>query len=159
MFRNGLRGTPYPYDPVLGARDLPDFCGRFELRWAWWKVYNWVSFSRRNNQFHYKEAHVSVETQKQQYSGVRCYSCGEAIPVPTKTVQKVNARAEKADAGIPTEAPIVFNLRCKACEKESFYGVKDMVQMEGTPRLSRAGARANIKLLRPSSGLAHAANG
>jgi hypothetical protein len=101
---------------------------------------------------------VSVDTQKQKYSGVRCYSCGEAIPLSTKTVQKVNARAEKADTG-PTEAPIVFNLRCKACEKESFYGVKDIVQMEGTPRQSRAGARANAKLLRPSAGLAHAANG
>src|SRR5580692_3067041 len=100
---------------------------------------------------------VSVETEKQKYSGVRCYSCGEAIPLPTKTVQKVNARAEKADVG-PTETPIVFNLRCKACEKESFYGVKDIVQMEGTPRRSRAGARANT-LLRPPSGLAHAANG
>lgn len=101
---------------------------------------------------------MSVETQKEKYSGVRCYSCGEAIPLSTKTVQKVKARAEKADAG-PTEAPIVFNLRCKACEKESFYGVKDVVQMEGTPRQSRAGARANAKLLRPSAGLAHAANG
>jgi len=101
---------------------------------------------------------VSVDTQEQKYSGVRCYSCGEAIPLPTKSVQKINARAEKADAG-PTETPIVFNLRCKACEKESFYGVKDIVQIEGTPRQSRAGARANVKLMRPPAGLAHAANG
>ena len=102
---------------------------------------------------------MSVETETQKYSGVRCYSCGEAIPLPAKTVQKVNARAEKADTA-PTETPIVFNLRCKACEKESFYGVKDIVQMEGTPRQTRAGARANTKLMRPAiGGLAHAANG
>ena len=106
-----------------------------------------------------KRLNVSVETEKQKYSGVRCYSCGEAIPLPAKTVQKVNARAEKADTA-PTETPIVFNLRCKACEKESFYGVKDIVQMEGTPRQTRAGARANTKLMRPAiGGLAHAANG
>jgi hypothetical protein len=79
--------------------------------------------------------------------------------VPAKTVQKVHARAEKAEAGQP-ESPVVFNLRCKACEKESFYGVQDIVQIEGTPRMSRAAARANSKLMRPlSGGLAHAANG
>lgn len=102
---------------------------------------------------------MSVDTQKQKYSGVRCYSCGEAIPLPAKTVQKVHARAEKAEAA-PAESPIVFNLRCKACEKESFYGVQDIAQIEGTPRLARASARANTKLIRPASvGLAHAANG
>jgi len=102
---------------------------------------------------------VSVDTLKEKYSGVRCYSCGEAIPLPVKTVQRVHARAEKADTAAD-ESPIVFNLRCKACEKESFYGVQDIVQMEGTPRVSRTGARANSKLIRPTaSGLAHAANG
>jgi hypothetical protein len=102
---------------------------------------------------------VSVETAQQKYSGVRCYSCGEAISLSAKTVQKVNARAEKADAG-HLETPIVFNLRCKACEKESFYGLKDIAQIEGTPRQSRASARANTKLMRPPiAGLAHAANG
>ena len=106
-----------------------------------------------------KRLNVSVETEKQKYSGVRCYSCGEAIPLPTKIVQKVHARSEKADASHP-ETPIVFNLRCKACEKESFYGVKDMIQIEGTPRLFRASARANAKLMRPAvAGLAQAANG
>lgn len=102
---------------------------------------------------------MSVDTLKEKYSAVRCYSCGEAIPLPTKTVQKVNARAERTEA-TPAETPIVFNLRCKACEKESFYGVPDIVQIEGTPRVSRAGARANSKLMRPPvRGLAHAANG
>jgi cytochrome c5 len=101
---------------------------------------------------------VSVDTLKEKYSAVRCYSCGEAIPVPTKTVQKVNARDEKVEAA-RVETPIVFNLRCKACEKESFYGVQDILQAEGTPRLSRATARANAKLMRPPAGLAHAANG
>jgi cytochrome c5 len=102
---------------------------------------------------------VSVDTLKEKYSAVRCYSCGEPIPLPSKAVQKVDARAEKTEVA-PSEAPVVFNLRCKACEKESFYGVPDIVQIEGTPRLSRAGARANSKLMRPPArGLAHAANG
>lgn len=102
---------------------------------------------------------MSVDTQKQKYSGVRCYSCGEVIPLSAKTVQKLDARAQKTEV-TPAESPIVFNLRCKACEKESFYGVQDIVQIEGTPRLSRASARANAKLVRPASpGLAQAANG
>jgi cytochrome c5 len=102
---------------------------------------------------------VTVDAMKQHYSGVRCYSCGEAIPLSERTVQKVKARSEKAEAA-HLETPIVFNLRCKACEKESFYGVKDVLQIEGTPRLSRAAARANSKLMRsPSAGLAQAANG
>jgi hypothetical protein len=122
-------------------------------------VYTAVSFSRKHKSSWIKEAHVSVTTHQEKYSGVRCYSCGEAIPLPAKTVQKVHARAEKAEAG-HVETPVVFNLRCKACEKESFYGVQDIVQMEGTPRISRAAARANSKLMRPlSGGLAHAANG
>jgi hypothetical protein len=101
---------------------------------------------------------VSVDLKNQQYSGVRCYSCGEAIPLSAKTLQKVSERAEQADA-VPSESPIVFNLRCKACEKESFYGVQDIAKIDGTPRLSRAGARANAKFIRTPAGLAHAANG
>lgn len=102
---------------------------------------------------------MSVDTLKEKYSGVRCYSCGEAIPLSAKTVQKVHAREEKADTAAG-ESPIVFNLRCKACEKESFYGVQDIVQMEGTPRVARTTARANSKLIRTTAaGLAQAANG
>jgi hypothetical protein len=123
------------------------------------KVYTAVSFSRKHKSSWIKEAHVSVTTQQEKYSGVRCYSCGEAIPLPAKTVQKVHARAEKAEAS-HADTPIVFNLRCKACEKESFYGVQDIKQIEGTPRMSRTSARANTKLMRPpAAGLAHAANG
>jgi len=54
--------------------------------------------------------------------------------------------------------PVVFNLRCKACEKENFYGAKDVADIHGTPRLARPRARAKASLLRPEIKLARTAN-
>ncbi len=97
-------------------------------------------------------------TAKQRYAGVRCYSCGEAIPVPTR----ISKKAEISE-GIDFE-PVreinssVFNLRCKVCEKENFYGPRDILEIEGTPRLTRLKARAIGSLLRPAMKLARSAN-
>jgi hypothetical protein len=54
--------------------------------------------------------------------------------------------------------PGVFNLRCKVCEKENFYGAKDVMEIEGEPRLTRPRARTAGSLLRPSVKLARTAN-
>jgi hypothetical protein len=53
---------------------------------------------------------------------------------------------------------VVFNLRCKACEKENFYGVKDVANIHGAPRLARPRPRAAGSLLRPDVKLARTAN-
>ena len=94
----------------------------------------------------------------QQYSGVYCRACGEPISLPS--------RAEKALAAQPAETsdpasealPVVFNLRCKACEKENFYGAKDVANIHGTPRSARPRARNAASLLRPHLKLARTAN-
>ena len=94
----------------------------------------------------------------QQYSGVYCRACGEPSSLP--------ARAEKALLALQTEAPdsgaesqpVVFNLRCKACEKENFYGAKDVVKILGTPRAARPRARAAASLIRPEIKIARTAN-
>ena len=54
--------------------------------------------------------------------------------------------------------PVVFNLRCKACEKENFYGAKDVANIHGAPRLARPRPRAAGSLMRPDIKLARTAN-
>lgn len=101
---------------------------------------------------------MTQATVTQQYSGVYCRACGEPISLP--------ARAEKAiaasQAGAPETAgesqPVVFNLRCKACEKENFYGAKDVANIHGAPRLARPRPRAAGSLMRPDIKLARTAN-
>lgn len=101
---------------------------------------------------------MTETTVERRYAGVRCFSCGEPIPVPTRIARKATALD---DAGSETSReinPAVFNLRCKVCEKENFYGAKDVMQMDGEPRLSRPRARAAGSLLHPSVKLARTAN-
>lgn len=101
---------------------------------------------------------MTQATVTQQYSGVYCRACGEPISLP--------ARAEKAmtaiQAGAPEAAgesqPVIFNLRCKACEKENFYGAKDVSNIQGTPRSVRPRPRAATTLMRPHLKLARTAN-
>jgi hypothetical protein len=66
---------------------------------------------------------------KQSYRGVLCASCKQAIPVPAIVV---NMEAESGDA---EHSVRVFNLRCRACEKEQPYRSTDIVEFEGTPRV------------------------
>jgi hypothetical protein len=68
--------------------------------------------------------------------------------------------AHQADTSEPaTEIqPVVFNLRCKACEKENFYGGKDVANIQGTPRAARPRPRSAGSLLRPDIKLARTAN-
>ena len=73
---------------------------------------------------------------KQSYRGVLCASCKQAIPVPAIVV---SIEAESGDA----EPSIrVFNLRCRACEKEHPYCSTDIVEFDGAPRV-RTHARVN----------------
>jgi formate hydrogenlyase subunit 6/NADH:ubiquinone oxidoreductase subunit I len=73
---------------------------------------------------------------KQSYRGVLCASCKQAIPVPAIVV---SMETESGD----TEPSIrVFNLRCRACEKEHPYCSTDIVEFDGAPR-ARTRARVN----------------
>lgn len=94
----------------------------------------------------------------QQYSGVYCRACGEPISLPSRAEKAL--AAHQAEASDPTAEirPVVFNLRCKACEKENFYGAKDVAVIQGAPRSARPRARAAASLLRPDLKLARTAN-
>jgi len=101
---------------------------------------------------------VTQAIATQQYSGVYCRACGEPISLPARAEKAL--AAHHADASEPAAEiqPVVFNLRCKACEKENFYGAKDVVNVQGAPRLARPRPRAATSLLRPSLKLARTAN-
>ena len=71
------------------------------------------------------------ETKMQQYRGVMCGYCRQPIPV-SGTIDRMVRNHMDADAR-EARAP-VFNLRCRACEKEKQYGAGDIVEFEGSPR-------------------------
>jgi hypothetical protein len=101
---------------------------------------------------------VTQATVTQQYSGVYCRACGEPISLPSRAEKAL--AAHQAEASDPTAEiqPVVFNLRCKACEKENFYGAKDVANIHGTPRSARPRPRSAGSLLRPDLKLARTAN-
>jgi hypothetical protein len=97
-------------------------------------------------------------TVTQQYSGVYCRACGEPVSLPARAEKAIMARQAGAPEAAGESQPVVFNLRCKACEKENFYGAKDVASISGTPRLARPRARTTPSLLRPHLKLARTAN-
>ncbi len=101
---------------------------------------------------------MTQATVTQQYSGVYCRACGEPISLPARAEKAIAARQTGAPDAAAETQPVVFNLRCKACEKENFYGANDVVNINGTPRLARPRPRATPQLLRPHLKLARTAN-
>jgi len=97
-------------------------------------------------------------TATQRYAGVRCYSCGEAIQVPARIAKKAIMSGNEDVEQTREINPSVFNLRCKVCEKENYYGPRDIREIEGTPRLTRLKARAVGSLLRPQVKMVRRAN-
>jgi hypothetical protein len=93
-----------------------------------------------------------------QYSGVYCRACGEPVSLPARVEKALLAHQPEASEAAPESLPVVFNLRCKACEKENFYGAKDVTKISGTPRSARPRARSAASLMRPDIKLARTAN-
>jgi hypothetical protein len=94
----------------------------------------------------------------QQYSGVYCRACGEPISLPSRAEKALAAHQAEAAEPAAEIQPVVFNLRCKACEKENFYGAKDVTNIIGTPRSARPRPRSAGSLMRPDLKLARTAN-
>ena len=94
----------------------------------------------------------------QQYSGVYCRACGEPISLPVRAEKALATQLAEISDPASEALPVVFNLRCKACEKENFYGAKDVANIHGSPRQARPRARATAPLLRPNLKLARTAN-
>jgi hypothetical protein len=101
---------------------------------------------------------VTQAIATQQYSGVYCRACGEPISLPVRAEKALAAHQAEASEPAAEIQPVVFNLRCKACEKENFYGENDVASIHGAPRLARPRSRAATSLLRPSLKLARTAN-
>jgi|HubBroStandDraft_5_1064220.scaffolds.fasta_scaffold56556_2 hypothetical protein len=83
---------------------------------------------------------MNVETFPQSYSGVRCLSCRQPIPLPA-ILFRMGSKIVGSGSDSALDHPIrVFSLRCRACEREKPYRTSDITNFEGTPRarLSRS---------------------
>jgi hypothetical protein len=88
---------------------------------------------------------------KQSYRGVLCASCKQPIPVPAIVI---NMEAEAHD---DVRHVRVFNVRCRACEKELPYRSTDIVEYQGAPR-TRHHSRLKSAIVHPSHHLGRAAH-
>lgn len=75
------------------------------------------------------------ELTKGQYPGVLCSRCKEPIPVP----KRVAVLYEEMKRGELTDREDVkssaITLRCKICNEEGVYAVKEIQEFEGPPRV------------------------
>jgi ribosomal protein S27E len=77
---------------------------------------------------------VIQEITQSHYLGVLCSRCEERIPVPRRAavLYEELKRGEVSDGQeVKSRA---FTLRCKACNEEGVYEIKEMQEFEGTPR-------------------------
>ena len=73
---------------------------------------------------------MTLGTKMEKYHGVRCHSCGETIPVPARIANKQallnqDANTVSGETHFPT-----LNLRCRVCQKENFYKISDVQEVE-----------------------------
>jgi hypothetical protein len=84
------------------------------------------------------------EITQSSYLGVLCSRCEERIPVP-RTTALLYEELKRGEVSEGQDAKSrAFTLRCKVCNEESVYGVKEILEFEG-PRRVRAseGKRAS----------------
>ena len=75
------------------------------------------------------------ELTQGQYPGVLCSRCKEPVPVPKRVavLYEEMKRGELRDREDVKSG--AFTLRCKACDGESVYGVEEITEFDGPPRL------------------------
>lgn len=101
------------------------------------------------------------EKRQESYRGVLCSFCRQPIPLPAIVARAEEARngpgADRAFDGVERS----FHIRCRACEKEASYHSRDVVDVEGAPRLRNFQMRSAERsgFLRGHGDLAKAANG
>jgi hypothetical protein len=71
------------------------------------------------------------------YRGVLCRRCNEPIPV----LPKVFSLQDEFEYS-KTEAPGGFVARCRVCEHENVYAIKQLKTFDGEPRSRNAKRRA-----------------
>jgi hypothetical protein len=75
------------------------------------------------------------EMTRAHYLGVLCSRCRERIPVTKKTVL-LYEELKHGEAGEGQElVNRAITLRCKACDEESVYGINEIIEFEGPPRV------------------------
>jgi hypothetical protein len=113
------------------------------------RVYHWLSSKKPS---HIPDARFEMaQDLKQSYRGVLCVSCRQPIPVPAIVVTM------EAESNEEEQHVRVFNLRCRACEKEQPYRSTDIVDFDGMPRTRRR-ARLATTVASISGALRRAAN-
>jgi len=95
---------------------------------------------------------MTQETMVQQYHGVVCGYCRQPIPV-----SGIVERMVRGESGSQEPGTGVFNLRCRACEKEKQYRITEIVEFDGSPR-PRA-MKTHVPLMRHEPKAARAAHG
>jgi hypothetical protein len=63
------------------------------------------------------------------YPGVSCLRCGDPIPVSAKVVE-IQDEIARGRTGVP----YAFLARCRMCEYESIYEIRNVQRFDGEPR-------------------------
>jgi len=100
---------------------------------------------------------MTLGTKMEKYYGVQCRSCGETISVPARLANR-QVLPESSDSGAGNEAGFpTLNLRCRVCEKENFYKMSDVREIDETAGFSAVRDRPSPARLRPQAKLSKAA--
>jgi hypothetical protein len=82
---------------------------------------------------------------------VRCHFCGETIPVPARVANKqaslkLNPVVNSDEHNFPS-----LNLRCRVCQKENFYKITDVSEVEDIPDQSKSQKGPSLRRLGPQT--------
>jgi hypothetical protein len=73
---------------------------------------------------------MTLGTKMEKDHGVRCHSCGETIPVPARIANKQALLKQEANTVSGEPHFPTLNLRCRVCQKENFYKISDVLEVE-----------------------------
>jgi hypothetical protein len=88
---------------------------------------------------------------KQQYPGVLCLHCRQPIPLSSFAASK-ECGFKKREASSRNESAVrsftvcSFTLRCRVCDGEGLYTALDVIDCDGTPRISSSQATRQEKM-------------
>jgi hypothetical protein len=99
-----------------------------------------------------------AEATKEQYRGVLCIHCRQAIPLSPAMVRKEKELRESEPSEATEHSSRSFNLRCRACHGEGTYTAIDIIDCDGAPRVRSSGRRNPLMKPQPKD-LSRAANG
>jgi hypothetical protein len=91
---------------------------------------------------------MTLGTKMEKYHGVRCHFCGETIPVPARVANKQASLKLDSAANSDQQNFPSLNLRCRVCQKENFYKITDVVEVEDIPDRSKVGKGSSPHRLR-----------